>query len=636
MRFGPIVWRELIVTARQRSTYVGRALSALTFLIVIFAFDTAARQLEWDRGTVGGQQRFALMVFGTFAGFSVLIAMMVPPGTLAPSIARERDAKSLDALLTTPLSDPELVTGKLAAGLVDSAESTLAAVPVAAVLVFGWGVDPRLAVLTYAAVAATAFLCGALGLWVSARSRNQKRAAGFAVLFMMLWAYMPFLTVTLLPKLWPGLSRWVAPLAAKLIETSPVGLLANVAGIIRRTTLLDATLRMIAWELLIGAVLLGWTAWRFRALCRAVEDREGRRWLRRISKMVAPRRPACGDDPVLWYEMYNTRGAGPLLRRVGQVFGACLYLGLAALIVSYAVPAFVELYVHGYGAAADSSRPDYHPLIRGLVGLRQPVFGVPPGTARLDFNGVIRTVSSILLLIMPIVVSGFAVEGLTLERSRDTLSGLLATPLTGPEILRAKMLGAVYRVRGLLICLLAMWTLGLLAGAIHPAGYLAGVVGLAVSIWFCVALGTYGSLWSADLKEANNRVTLPMTFLTFTVMLPIMLPSRFTSVLFGTLSPSWLCYLSLAAFEDLREVLKGQTYPPLMTVGLATGEGIGAVVATCILGWGVQGVAAAWLTWSALQDFDRAVGRPVRPPQPPLAAREGFGPGLVVTADAGC
>src|SRR5206468_1940554 len=121
-------------------------------------------------------------------------------------------------------------------------------------------------------VAATAFAGGALGVFISARTRDARRAASFTLLTVTAWAYLPFVTVMLLPRLLPRVSPWFTPLAARLIETGPVGLVLHIGGVVRRGTLVETVVRMIVWETAVGAALLAWTAWRFRATCRAVDD----------------------------------------------------------------------------------------------------------------------------------------------------------------------------------------------------------------------------------------------------------------------------------------------------------------------------------------------------------------------------
>jgi hypothetical protein len=221
-----------------------------------------------------------------------------------------------------------------------------------------------------------------------------------------------------------------------------------------------------------------------------------------------------------------------------------------------------------------------------------------------------------LSFVYVLILTGFGSETIVTERTRDTLSGLLATPLTGAEILRAKMLGVAWRVRWWVAILVALWSLGLLTGAVHPLGYLATLLGLALTTWAGIALGVYGSLRAADAKQAANVVTFPVMLTLCSALAPILLRGRLTSVFFGVFSPAWRTYLSLVSFEDVRDIFQPGPYAPLAALGLDSGERFGAFAATCLIGWTVEAVAAVWFTRAALLGFDAAVGRPIRSPGP--------------------
>ena len=124
--------------------------------------------------------------------------------------------------------------------------------------------------------------------------------------------------------------------------------------------------------------------------------------------------------------------------------------------------------------------PAWNPLVR-VIGdkLIMPAHGPAAGQARLEFNIASRLCSAFWAWPDVLDLYGAAVGGVKREWERGTWLGLIATSLSGCEILRAMMLGPVLsRLRALDI--IALWTVGLMAGAVHPLGFLAAVTGLVV------------------------------------------------------------------------------------------------------------------------------------------------------------
>jgi hypothetical protein len=181
--------------------------------------------------------------------------------------------------------------------------------------------------------------------------------------------------------------------------------------------------------------------------------------------------------------------------------------------------------------------------------------------------------------------------------------------------------------------LVTLWSLGLLSGAVHPLGYMAALLGLALTTWCGLALGLYGSLWSTDTKQATNVVALPVMFALLSAMAPLLLPTDRTSVMFGVFSPPWHTYIALVSFEDVRDAFRPGPYATVAALGVHSGEGVGALAATYLVGLCLELVAALWFTRACLLDFDAAVGRPIRtgrldPVEPATLERAGVvGPG---------
>ena len=161
-------------------------------------------------------------------------------------------------------------------------------------------------------------------------------------------------------------------------------------------------------------------------------------------------------------------------------------------------------------------------------------------------------------------------------------------------------------------CWLGLWIVGLLAGAVHPLGFLAALVGLGAMTWFFAALGTYVSLWSPDRKQATGRDHAARDVLHERVR-PAVLTRRVRQRPDGgrldVASSSWA---SLLSYEDIAAATHSGAFPQLAAVHINTGEGAWRVLATVLVGITAHLVGAALLTRAACRGFDAAAGRPKR------------------------
>jgi hypothetical protein len=430
---------------------------------------------------------------------------------------------------------------------------------------------------------------------------------------------------------WMGGPRWLTQAELWLPDTSPFGVGLSLLGVMPRpSSIIESVLRMMALETAGAAVLTLWAAWRLRPASRALEDVEGQSARLRMLRQSRRRRPRppCGDDPVLWYAIQTNRratvGAWIEDRLVGLI-----WIGLIALVTSwFAVPAFRELAARGYGAAAEAfTMPAWNPLVRVLCDkLIMPAEGPAAGQARLEFNIALRQFSAFWAWAYVLEFYGAAAEGVKRQRERGTWLGLIATPLSGFEILRAKMLGPVLsRLRGVLT-LIALWTVGLMAGAVHPLGFLAAVTGLAALAWFCSAQGASRSLREGGMKSAGHPLAVVVRLV---VALGV-------TLLAGAISGA-LAWSSLLSYEDVFSAVHSGTFPqfgatalqkvagvpdnlPLGARVLLFGTGalqtvVGArtVVAVWLAGTTALGAGAYSVTRALCRDFDVEVGRPTRP-----------------------
>src|SRR5262249_33660196 len=139
---------------------------------------------------------------------------------------------------------------------------------------------------------------------------------------------------------------------------------------------------------------------------------------------------------------------------LGLMIALSLAAGLGYATYYFARPALVDVARRGYGEAA-------------------------VGDSCVAFNVFLRLVTTLVTFLYALMLAGFSPEGVAVERARDPWTGLLATPLTGWEIFRAKMIGAAWRARWAPIALVALWGVGVVGGAVHPLGFVAALVVLA-------------------------------------------------------------------------------------------------------------------------------------------------------------
>jgi hypothetical protein len=612
MPLGPFLRRGLVVSMRRGTAFSDRRGAVVLTAVVVAGWTVGWDWWGKDRASVGGAASFAQAMYGWIVVAQAVFAMALVPALVAPAIASERDRKSLDSLLVTRLAAADIVLGTMGAGLLRYANGLAAAVPVMALLAILGGVEPGLVLLSAAGLASTVFAVASLAAAVSAGARTAAAALSGSAGLLLGWVVIPRLIVNLLGRFWPAAVPWVVPAAALVRDGGPLEMALTLAGVAPHGPLLVAVPRMIALQMCAGVVFIVWAMVVLRPASRAVHDVEGRAAVLRLLRVRRRVRPACGDDPVLWHEIHTLRPQSVESLLVERAYTA-IGIGILAYLASwFAVPAFEELSRSGYGPSPGMTTfPERNPFVRVLTGkLLGLSAGAAPGQARLEFNVVLRQMSAILLGLYVLMVAGAAAESVAIERERDTWLGLIATPLSGWEILRAKMLGSIGKTRTIGLLLLALWIIGLLAGALHPLGFLAALFGMGSSCAFAAALGVSRSLWSRDHDQAYVRALGPLTLSLGLSVLPFMVPGT-ASVLLASGSMPFQTWVSLLSYEDVGAAIHFRASPQFAAIGIGSGADAFLVLAAWLTSTTAQAVGAFLLMRSAVRGFDRVVGRPV-------------------------
>jgi ABC-type transport system involved in multi-copper enzyme maturation permease subunit len=244
----PFVWRELYFSGRPAWAESGAltgcgigALSVIAFVLGMALFFSALDKVNrgrWIGEAVNPVARLAL------TGTAVVLGLALGARTAA-AVARERQQRTLDGLLTLPVRRAELLRAKWLAPVVRARWWLLAMGIMAAFALVTGGVHP----LGFAAGAVQAVgwlaLATTLGLWLSVRSRTVTRAT----VYFLVWV----------------LALWVGPLVLTPLyvavagdQGSAVAALSPPVGV---------------WE-----ALFGWLEFAEEATGRRAEEWRATRW----------------------------------------------------------------------------------------------------------------------------------------------------------------------------------------------------------------------------------------------------------------------------------------------------------------------------------------------------------------------
>jgi len=587
---GPVCHYELLRIARRRRTYVVRFLFGLCLLAAVgfaYASQSGPSRPWYSPGelTIAEMTNLSAAVFYLCMTALAALILGLTPALVADAVATERQSKTLHYLLTSRLSSAEIVLGKLAARLIHVGVFPVLVLPVVSLLTLLGGVSPVALVLGYAALAATTYFLAGLAMVVSVLARRPREAVGIAYTLTAVWLFAPVFGAVLaemLSRPWAdavhGLLQagsWVAPpspldfvtSAARTLGGSPAELGPYVAW-------------MVGMQTAYGTLFIVLAAWQLRPAFRRHEGRAGQGKTTRFARRWFSVRP-CDDEPVFWKEAYFAVRVGGLARNLIRtgVYAVLLLILMGALYGS--VDAFRELAVHGYGYS------DFHSY-----------------RERMGLNGALRYGTPVLFVIWMLWLGGLCAAGISSEREQDTWISLLSTPLEANEILRGKMLGPLRATAHFGVVVVALWILGLLAGAVHPIGLLNALIVFGIGTAFIIALGASssfhcGATWRARLWTQGFLVVAHIFCL-------IPLPSM--GLLLG---------ISLWSYSEVHDAWNIELPKSLSDWGW------GSVVIAWYFGGLLAYVGAAYfLTRSLYRNFDAAAGRAQRTRQPEVVLKE--------------
>jgi len=597
---GPVFTFEMIGLARRRRYYALRFAYGLVLLWVIFK---SALVTDMPRASDAGAIDIRMMaqigqwLYSSFGTWQMAAVVLVVPALAAGVVAEARRRKTLDDLLTTPLSSGEIVAGKVLARLMVVGVLIALGMPILAGLSLFGGVDPVAVTLFETGCVTTAVALAGLSAVASVHSRRPREALTLTYVTVLAWMAGPPVVSAVgsgargpwARGAWRIAFEWVRP-AVDLAElSSPFALFrgGDPGG-----GPVGSVLGTIGLQSALGASLLGLAVWRLRPASRndGAPARAGRGFARWPTRFF--RRPPCGDDPLWWRERYAARHGR--WARVALALGA---LGACGLIGYFSIrlgePAFRELLDYGYGGR--------------------------PNDYRREFGEFVTWMTTLIFVAASLGAATAGAVGITSEREGDTWVSLLASPLTAGEVVRAKVFGALWSVRWLGLAWLALVAAGVAAGSVHPAGFVAAGVVAVVDVGFAAAAGTF---WSLRCRNSTRAVGWTLATVLFCGGFYAVL-IRFLVLPFGVTGAPGEDYFDslLVGVTPLMHSVALVSYQTLEEGFHSTGDFrvvYGALtVAASVAAYGV----AAWLLLDrTVRQFDRIEDRPSldrRPAQPP-------------------
>jgi hypothetical protein len=590
---GPVFHGELLRTARRRRYYVLRFLYGLALLCLItyefgILYGDVARSNSNGVLYITDVTDFANRAFYSFIGIQLVTLLACVPAVVGGVIADEKQRKTLHYLMASLVPSSEIVLDKLGARMLLVGVFIALGIPILCLLNLLGGVSWQEVAIAYSVTIVAVLFAASLAVFASTIARRVKQAVVLTYLLLAAWFVAPpiaigvfALYVELPMGIWmQAFQSWI-PMVSPFILWGMEYELFHPPVFIPPAARVELYIGSMVIQVVLSLLLLLYSMVLLRPIFRRQEGTVARstwfRFERRRPRWLAP--PPCGADAMLWKERYYTRT---------DVFTKMVVLPATIVLVVFTVLA----------AGIDES------LIHGLRGLFEGGFG---GRTLVDdrFNAQLRLMTPYYVGLWLLAVAGASASCITMERERDTWVSLTSTPLTGAQILRAKMLGAIWGLRGFGVLIALFWVGGLLVGGVHPLGFVLSLATLAILTWFVAALGAYQSLRAAWTSRALTTTLLTVLLVNAGMAILVGIASHFAQDL--QTSHALVPNLPAAAFLSFRDV--GMLMESVKRAGFLH---LAAIQPTlfCIGSIVAYAAAAFFITRKAVTRFDAIVDRP--------------------------
>lgn len=194
--FGPLFSKELIELSRRRRYYFLRVVAGLGVLLLVLNLQMKAHYIPVTASSVGTTAYYAIMarsIFNSWAlGVTTGLVLCVPAITCG-LVAGEKQSRTFDTLLTTMLTDREILLGKVASRFFVIMWMVASTLPVLAIVSLYGGVDWSYIAFAMLSLVATTLFATALSLYYSTVTDKAYTAQFRTYLFLgVVWYFIPY------------------------------------------------------------------------------------------------------------------------------------------------------------------------------------------------------------------------------------------------------------------------------------------------------------------------------------------------------------------------------------------------------------------------------------------------------------
>ncbi|MGL4424008.1 MAG: hypothetical protein ACRCZF_25360 [Gemmataceae bacterium] len=481
---GPFLRFDLLRQTRKQRIHLWRTVIvglgcvpvSLLYYYAYYAEGPNRIPVVWVRPVAEGVLLF--YIWHVFLIFSAMTATFV-----STAVVEDREAKRLDFLLVTDLTNREIVIGKSIVRSLGSFAYVAGLLPLFVLLPNLFGVDPSIIIACWMTIAVTVFSVTGAAALGSVKARTKKMAGQYPARFFAPYGVMGILLEMLAnyPRVWffPGSpiqqSRYaVSDLVDAFNIGNPIAMMyrgfRGMFGGFNIDAILDALPAYAGFHIALGFIFF-FTA--VRKLRTTSADLAGEAPTP-TQLLIAEKRPAVWDRPILWKEFYVL--PAPVRTR------ANIFIGRILIFVFAILPMLV------------------------LIGITS---GLSLGVYEKPVLEISRMAPGLILLVS-VAFHGVGAAGtIARERERDTLTSLLTTALTPSEIFREKMLAIFISSRWLTYWFLMIGIPGVAAGCYSLWAFLGISLQYVACVVLAVAWGMVVTARAATTEQATRRVMLP-------------------------------------------------------------------------------------------------------------------------------